>query len=125
MLPSFASQTVTILNPGTRVEWGQQVEDWTSPVETVETCVWYSLSGIETTGGREAEHGADVEVHRVAAGGRQVFLDPASTCTARSRIRFPDGGRDWEVIGEPSVFESPLGGLDHLEVLCKRWEGDQ
>lgn len=114
MLPSFASQTVTILNPGTRVEWGQQVEDWTNPVETVETCVWHSLSGIETTGGRD-----------VAAGGRQVFLDPASTCTARSRIRFPDGGRDWEVIGEPSVFESPLGGLDHLEVLCKRWEGDQ
>lgn len=114
MLPSFASQRVTVLNPGSRVEWGQEIEDWGHPVETECVCVWYALSGVETIGARD-----------VAAGARQVFFEPGAPVTASSRLRFPDGGRDWEVIGEPGPQASPLGGASNLEVLVKRWEGDQ
>lgn len=114
MLPSFAHQTVTIRTPGERPQWGGTVEDWDHATEETVGCVWYSLSGVETIGSRD-----------VAAGARQVFLDPHVRVTARSRLRFPDGGRDWEIIGEPGLQESPLGGVSNIEVLCKRWEGDQ
>jgi len=114
VLPSFASQRVTILTPGERAQWGGVVEDWTQVEEETVTCVWYSLSGVETVAGRD-----------VAAGARTVFLEPGTRVSARCRLRFPDGGRDWEIVGEPGVQESPLGGASNVEVLCKRWEGDQ
>jgi hypothetical protein len=114
VLPSFASQRVTILTPGERAQWGGVVEDWTQVEEETVTCVWYSLSGVETVAGRD-----------VAAGARTVLLEPGTRVSARCRLRFPDGGRDWEIVGEPGVQESPLGGASNVEVLCKRWEGDQ
>lgn len=114
MLPSFAHQQVTIRTPGETREWGSLVEDWTQVTEETVTCVWYALSGIETAGSRD-----------VAAGARTVFFEPGTRIDARCRLRFPDGGRDWEIVGEPGIQESPLGGASNIEVLCKRWEGDQ
>lgn len=114
-LPSFARQQVTILTPGEKSsQWGGTIEDWDTYTEETVAAVWYSLSGIETVGGRD-----------VAAGGRTVFLEPGTRVSARCRLRFPEGGRDWEIIGEPGIQESPLGGASHIELLVKRWEGDQ
>lgn len=114
MLPSFAHQKVTIRTPGQTPKWGGTVEDWTQVTEETVTCIWYSLSGVETVNGRD-----------IQAGARTVFLEPGTRINASCRLRFPDGGRDWEIIGEPGPQESPLSGASNIEVLCKRWEGDQ
>jgi len=42
---------------------------------------------------------------------------------SRLRVRFPDGGRDWEIIGEVRHVRSLSGGLDHQFMTCRRLEG--
>ena len=114
MLPSFASQPVTILTPGSKDEWGHPVDDWGHPTVTRATAVWESSTNLLNTsiGGLE-----------VSAGSRNVYLNPGTPVTARSRIRFPDDpGRDWEIIGEPAFNKSPTGAVSNITVLCRRWE---
>lgn len=117
MLPSFASQQVSIVNPGRRTEWGADVDDWTTATVTTMRCVWESgvNTGLVTLGGLD-----------VATGVRTVYLNPGAPVTGRSRIRFPDDpGRDWEVIGEPAFNRSPTGAVSNITVSCRRWEGKQ
>lgn len=117
MLPSFAHQHVTVLNPGRTDEWGHEVDDWTNP-ETVDvTCVWESSATtlMGTLGGFD-----------VAAASRNVYMPPGTPVTGHSRLRFPDDpGRDWEVIGEPAYNESPTGAVSNVTVIVRRWEAKQ
>ena len=117
MLPSFASQCVTIVNPGRCTEWGHDVDDWDHAVATDVVGVWESSTNALNTsiGGLE-----------VSAGSRTVYLNPGAPVTGRSRIRFPDDpGRIWEVIGEPAMNKSPTGAVSNVTVLCRRWEAKQ
>ncbi|HLT10774.1 MAG TPA: hypothetical protein VK028_08200 [Micromonosporaceae bacterium] len=58
-----------------------------------------------------------------AMGAMRVFLPPGVDVLASDRLRLPGGGRDYEIIGEPLRWPSPTGGLDHVELIVKRWEG--
>lgn len=116
MLPSFASQRVTIVNPSRSVEWGQEVISWDEPTTTVVPCVWEGANlGNQVMGTLD-----------VAMGSRTVFLNPGAPVSASSRLRFDDDpGRDWEVIGEPSQHTSPTGAASHIMVVVRRWEAEQ
>lgn len=111
LLVSFATQTPTILRPGSKLEWGQEVVSWDEVTEIeVPGCTDYALSGVETVQGVD-----------VVAGTRQMFMPADTDVRGTDRIRHL--GHVWEIIGVPSPQISPTGELSHIEVLLKRWDG--
>lgn len=117
MIPSFARQTVTIINPGVAVEWGHEVADFTDPTETTVVCVWESPTAVTLT----AMGAGDA-----AVGTRVVYVNPGAPVTGHSRLRFPDDpSHVWEVVGAPAVNESPTGAASNVQVTCRRWEAKQ
>lgn len=119
VLPSFAHQWCTILNPGTRVEWGHEVDDWDHPTSQTVICVWESSS-------------ADMQMLALArsgtaAGARTLYLNPGAPITTRSRIKFPGDkeGQHWEVVSEPAYNESPTGAVSNISTTLRRWEAKQ
>lgn len=108
---SFANKTVTILRPGTTLEWGQEVISWDDVTEIEVTgCTDYALSGVEQVQGVD-----------VVAGCRQLFMPAGTDVRGTDRIR--RFGQTWEIIGEPALQESPTGRISNVEVLLKRWDG--
>lgn len=109
-------ETLVIVVPELVVSRGTTVADWSRPpvqLIDVEDCVVEPLSAEERGSNREAVQGS-LEVRA-----------PGLVDVPRfARVRRPaKDGRDYEVVGEPRLFESPTGTLDHTTLLLKRWEG--
>lgn len=117
MLLGLAQEPIVVLEPATRVEYGQTVPDWSAaPTETVVPgCLVQPLSGPDV----------DLLPNRAAASGALMVLAPAGTVVSdRARVRVPSRpGRDYEVTGEERAWPSPTGGLDHVELVLVRVEG--
>lgn len=108
---SFATETVSILRPTLKEEWGQEVLDWSETAEhEVEGCVTYGLSGMETVQGID-----------VVAGTRVVFMPADADIQATDLVRWNE--QDWMIMGEPVHQTSPIGTVDHVAVTLKHWEG--
>lgn len=118
MLPSFANQRVTILNPRRVVEWGHEVDSFDDAERVDVLCVWESSA-------------ADMQLLAMArsgtaAGARTVYFNPGTPVTARSRIIFPEEpGVEWEVVSEPAYNQSPTGAVSNIAVSLRRWEAKQ
>lgn len=113
MFPSFASQTVQIEEAVLVNRRGKMERDWTqAPAKTT------------TVPGCSVQPGASDEV----LAGRQgvtvqytVLMPPGYPITAHSAVRYQ--GTRYQVDGEPKVWPSPTGGLDHIDVLLIDWKG--
>lgn len=115
MFPSWVNTVdVVVLRAPLVDDYGVQRPDWSGELErgVLEGCVWVPVSSGEVVAGREALSG---DVRLLAPAGADV--------TGHDHIEAPDGGRDYEVIGEPLRLASPTGALDHVELLLRRWEG--
>lgn len=111
MIVSFANETVEVLRPAQVVEWGQTVVDWEDLTShTVDGCTGYALAGMETVQGVD-----------VTSGTFQLFMPPDADIEATDRVRFR--GKLWEVQGEPSLQKSPLGSVNHIDVIIRYWDG--
>lgn len=116
MLPSFATEIVTVVKPGRRTSrHGPDVADWSPDAVTVVTVPGCTLQPSDT---------ADVsDPAREATSSRWLLLaPPGSPIAAEDRVRL-DAARDLQVVGEPQAVPSATGGLDHLRVLLRRVEG--
>lgn len=105
MLPSMlATETIAVLAPGVRLDYGRQVADWSQPTveATVDGCVVQPEQTTEIIDGREA-----------AVWVLRVWAPPGTPVGAASRVRWR--GTDYRVVGEPQLWADPTShDLDHL-----------
>lgn len=130
MLPPFAysrgrQQKVQILKPKTVWQSGQMVDTRESEVLCESVCVWSQAEASLSAGGKQ-----------IAQGTRKLYLPPNVLTDwevtdgyikgiekSRLRVRFEDGGRDWEIIDEVRHVKSISKALDHQFMTCRRLEG--
>lgn len=130
MLPPFAysrskQQKVQILKPKTVWQSGQMVDTRESEVLFESVCVWSQTEASLSAGGKQITQGA-----------RKLYLPPDVMTDwevtdghikgiekSRLRVRFEDGGRDWEIIDEVRHVQSISKTLDHQFMTCRRLEG--
>lgn len=113
MLPSWAKDTVIVVRAATVADrYGNQVRDWATASRTdVPGCSVQPLDMAE-----------QVSPDRDAVTTRWRLFAPAGVdVAATDRISW--GGVDYEVDGDPQRWQSPTGGLAHLEVVLRRVEG--
>lgn len=112
MLPSWATQTITVVEPTLVDDRGTMVADFDNPAsETVVT-------------GCSVQPGASAEVLAARQGVSirwTVYAPAATVVTAHSAVRF--GGRLYDVDGEPQRWPSPTGALAHTVILLVDHEG--
>lgn len=106
MLPSWATQTVTVVEPTLVDDRGTLVPDYDVPAsETV-------VPGCSVHPGASDE----VLAARQGVAVRWTVYAPAGVVvTAHSAVRLD--GRLYAVDGEPARWPSPTGGLDHVVLL--------
>jgi hypothetical protein len=113
MLPSFATQTIEVVEPTMVEERGQLVPDWDAEpasVTPVPGCSVQPGASSEDLAGR-----SNVIVRWT------VYAPPGIPVTAHSRVRYD--GRLYSVDGEPARWPSATGALDHTVLLLIDWEG--
>ena len=111
MLPSFFDRTVTVVRPAMVASRGTKVPDWDNATEAqVSGCNVQTPTTSEEFDGRTA----------TTLGGT-VYLPPDADVQAGDAIEYR--GRRFLVVGEPMLWESPTGALDHLQVRITDWEG--
>lgn len=116
MFPSWARDVIEVVEPATVDDYGRTVPDYDAPPVSVTpyTGVVQPLSAEERAiAGRTA-----------TAGQLEALIPAVVDLPAFARVRVPSRpGRLFEVVGEPRVFQSPTGALDHTALSLKRWEG--
>lgn len=112
MLPSFMNRTVTVVRPGARQQRGTTVPDWEHPES--KTVVRGCNVQTPTTG-------EELDGRTATTLGGTVYLPPGTDVRAGDAIDY--NGRRFHVVGEPMVWESPTGALDHVQVRISEWEG--
>lgn len=111
MLPSFANRTVTVVRPGAKQQRGTTVPDWSHATETqVDGCTVQTPTTGQELDGRTATTLSGT-----------VYLPPRTDVRAGDAIDY--NGHRFLVVGEPMVWESPTGALDHVQVRIAEWEG--
>jgi hypothetical protein len=88
-------------------------------------CVWSQTEASLSAGGKQ-----------ITQGTRKLYLPPNVLTDwevtdgyikgiekSRLRVRFEDGGRDWEIIDEVRHVKSISKALDHQFMTCRRLEG--
>ena len=110
MLPSFCTETATVIRPGTRTLRGAPVPDWSVAAEhEVAGCL---LQQTSSSTDRDGRHALAVDAVLYAPAGADI--------AAGDRVRIRGEG---SVEGEPDAVRSPTGAVDHTEAVLKRWRG--
>lgn len=112
MLPVFARHTIKVVRPGkTTDRYGNEIPDWSTATRTtVLGCSVQPTFGEEDT------------MHRDAVQSEYTIYAPAGTdVTAYDRIEWQ--GKDYEVVGRPSVWSIGMGAVDHVVIHANLWEG--
>lgn len=111
MLPSWCTDTVTIIRPSGTTQRGTTVPDWTNARRTlVPGCSLQEDATSEDRDGRTA-----------TMLGCTLFLPPGTDIRAGDRVGF--GGTTYVVQGEPKVRRSPTGSVSHVQAQLAVWRG--
>lgn len=115
-LPAWFTDELLVRRAGiTTDRYGDEVADWATPAtHTVTDCKVNPVAG-----GPEDQGALD---DREALTRRWTVAAPP-TADIRSSDRVVWQSAEYEVEGEPLVWRSPLGGVDHLYVQLVRVEG--
>lgn len=112
MLSSFCNTTVTVLRAPTVTARGHESRDWTrAEAHEVEGC---SVQ-------RDASRRAMTDRATHAETTRPLYAPPGSDIKNGDRIIV--GSVTYEVMGDPTEWESPTGALDHLQCDIAVWSG--
>lgn len=111
-LPSWASQTVTIIRPGTGIERGSEVPDWENTQET-------NVSGcsVQPASTDLSQDGRVLGVFD----GMTCYMPPGTDVREGDRIRHEEAV--YAVVGAPRRWQSPTGRASHIQVNLRRWDG--
>lgn len=115
-LPAWFTDELLVRRPGATTDrYGDSAEDWSAPVEhTVTDCKVNPVAGGPEDQGLLDDREALTRRWVVAA-------PPDADILSTDRIVWREV--EYEVEGEPLVWRSPLGGVDHLYVQLVRVEG--
>lgn len=111
MLPTFCTQRVTRIRPGTKDSRGSTVPDWSTADElTIEGC---SVQPAATT---LSQDGRVLGISE----GMTAYLPAGSDVKAGDRIRFE--GVVYTINGDPKEWAAPFN-LSNMQLNLIRWEG--
>lgn len=111
-LPSFFTQSITRIRPGTKTLRGSEVPDWSvATTATINSC------SVQPAGTSLSQDG------RVLAltDGLTAYVPAGSDIKAGDRIEY--AGEIYTINGSPRVWPSASGGLDHIQLNLERWSG--
>lgn len=111
-VPSWASQTVTIIRPGVKIERGSEVPDWTNTWETdVSGCSVQPASTDLSQDGRVLG----------VFDGMTAYMPPGTDVREGDRIEYD--GNVYTINGAPRKWQSATGRVSHIQVNLRRWDG--
>jgi len=112
MLPSWANDTVTRVRPGTKDSRGSLIPDWSKATSL-------SITGcsMQPAGTSLSQDGRVLAV----SDGYTCYFPPGSDVIAGDKIQFD--GKDYQIIGEPRVWNSPTGRVSSIQAQLERWTG--
>lgn len=113
MLPSWASDTITVLTPVMATERGKEVSDWSQPPATTST-----VTGCEVQPGASTE---DIAARQNVIIRHTVWAPPETLIGASDAVEFE--GVRYAVDGEPMRWRSPSGAVSHVQIYLIDWEG--
>ena len=111
-IPSWASQTITRIRPGTKESRGSVIPDW----DNAETLVINNCS-VQPSSTSLSQDGRILGVSE----GYTVYLQPGTDVLAGDRIGFD--GNVYTINGEPKSWVSATGRVSHIQLSIERWNG--
>lgn len=111
-LPSFFTQSITRIRPGSKTLRGSTMPDW-----SVATSATISGCSVQPAGTSLSQDG------RVLAltDGLTAYIPADADVDAGDRIQY--AGETYTINGAPRVWPSASGGLDHIQLNLERWSG--
>lgn len=124
MLPSFATQTITRIRPGTKKERGQTVPNWdyapasTAAAQDVTYATELDIPGcsVQPAGTGLSQDGRILGVQD----GLTVYAPAEADIQGGDRIRF--GGNVYTINGDPRVWPA-AARCEHIQLNLQRWRG--
>ena len=113
-LPSFCTQSITRIRPGTKTLRGSEVFDWTATAASTATIDGCS---VQPAGTSLSEDGRVLAI----TDGLTVYAPAGSDIQAGDRIQY--AGETYTINGAPRIWPSASGGLDHIQLNLERWSG--
>lgn len=116
MLPSFASDAVTVVRPAMRAVRGTTVPDWANATRTPVTGCIVQLP----TTSMDLDGRANTEL----AG--TLYAPPMTSIRAGDRVEWTDPmsvTHKFAVDGEPMPWKSPTGRVSHVQARLAEWRG--
>lgn len=111
-LPSWANDTITRIRPGTIERRGSIEPDWTKATEeNISGCSMQPASTSLSQDGRVLG----------TSDGYTCFLPPGADVAPGDKIRY--NGYEYQLIGEPRIWNSPTGRVSSTQVQLERWSG--
>lgn len=111
MLPSFATQSVTRIRPGTKTSRGSTIPDWDNATSaTISGC---SVQPATTSLSQDGRVLGILD-------GMTAYLPEGSDVQEGDRIQY--GGVTYTIDGAPRVWPT-AGNLAHIQVNLRRWSG--
>lgn len=111
MLPSFCNDEIVRLRPGTKVERGSTIFDWSNPNRLlIEGC---SVQPTATTLSQDGRVLGTSE-------SMTAYLPEDSDVIAGDRIEYD--GEVYTIIGEPKIWKGPLN-MSNMQLNLTKWEG--
>lgn len=112
MLPSWATDTVTILRPATTTSRGTTIPDWTRATET-------SVSGcsVQPAATSLSQDGRVLGIED----GWTAYVPPGTDVKEGDRVRW--NGELYAINGAPRAWTSPTGRVAHIALNLRRWSG--
>lgn len=111
MLPSFASQEIVRIRPGTKTVRGSEVPDWDKATElTIKGCSVQPASTSLSQDGRILG----------ISDGYTAYIPEGSDVAAGDRIKF--AGETYVINGEPRIWTGAIT-RSHILLNLIRWEG--
>lgn len=111
-IPSWCTQSITIIRPGTRESRGSTIFDWNNATETV-----IANASVQPSSTGLSQDGRVLGINE----GYTVYLQPGTDVQASDRIGYD--GDVYTIIGEPKPWTSATGRVSHIQLSIERWAG--
>lgn len=112
MLPSWCSQTITIVKPGTTTSRGSTVYDWEHPVSSTDI----TGCSVQPASTGLSQDGRVLGIHD----GWTAYIPEGTDVKAGDHIEFE--GETYAINGEPRKWTGP-SRTSHIQLNLVRWEG--
>ena len=112
MLPSWCSQTITIVKPGTTTSRGSTVYDWEHPVSSTDI----AGCSVQPASTGLSQDGRVLGIYD----GWTVYIPEGTDVKAGDHIEFE--GETYAINGEPRKWTGP-SRTSHIQLNLVRWEG--